>query len=120
MMMKTLGSKAECWYDFYEDFPLIEASITAQYGIRIRKEFDDISWKEVKNLIRGLGAETPLGNVVAIRSEKDKNVLKKFTPEQRRIRSEWLNKVAKDKEKDEKKLEMSMDFLQNAIKSMFS
>ena len=37
---------------------------------------------------------TPLGNIVRIRSEKDPEQIKKFTPAEKKIRSEWLNKNA--------------------------
>lgn len=33
---------------------------------------------------------TPLGNIVSIRSEKDPKVLKNFTKEQREIRNKWI------------------------------
>ena len=115
-----LGTPTDCWYDFYDDFPLIEASIAAQYGIRIRKEYDTISWAEVKNLVRGLGSETPLGNIVAIRSETDKDILKKFTPSQHKIRNEWRQKVANKKLENTEKVEKEMDALQKAIEKMFS
>ena len=36
--------------------------------------------------------ETPLGQIVSIRSEKDPKVLKGFSKEQRKIRSEWMLK----------------------------
>lgn len=120
MTNPTVGQPSDCWYDFYDDFPLIEASITAQYGIRLRKEYDDISWAEVKNLIQGLGPETPLGNIVAIRSEKDKNILKNFTPAQHKIRNDWKAKVANKKLDDTDKLDKEMDYLQKAIEKMFS
>ena len=119
-MMRSLGQPADCWYDFYDDFPLIEASITSQYGIRLRKEFNDISWGEVKNLIRGLGSDTPLGNVISIRSETDKNILKKFTPAQHKIRNDWRRKVADKKLKDTEKLDADMDRLQKMFEKMFS
>lgn len=119
-MKAIVGCPSDCWYDFYEDFPLIEASITSQYGIRIRQEYDTISWAEVKNLIRGLGPKTPLGEIVAIRSENDKNALKNFTPEQHKIRNAWRNKVAANKLKDVEKLDKDMDFLQKAFEKMFS
>lgn len=35
-----------------------------------------------------------LGRIVAIRAEEDEEILKHFTPEQRRIRREWRNKQA--------------------------
>lgn len=52
-------------------------------------------WEEFKQLLMGVGPDTPLGRIVAIRSEKDKKVLKHFTKEQRRIRNEWMQKRAK-------------------------
>ena len=39
--------------------------------------------------------ETPLGRVVSIRSENDKEVLKNFTKEQHRIRNEWRSRMTK-------------------------
>lgn len=57
--------------------------------------------------------DTPLGNVVSIRSEDDKNVLKNFTPEQKRIRSDWRRRQARNVSADEMK-----DVLES-FKSMF-
>ncbi len=54
-----------------------------------------MSWAEFRQLLCGLDAETPLGRIVSIRAEKDPKRLKEFTPEMRRIRSEWLRKRAK-------------------------
>lgn len=51
-----------------------------------------MTWDEFSSLLRGLGAETPLGHIVRIRSEKDRDVLKHFTKEQHRIRNEWIKK----------------------------
>lgn len=51
-----------------------------------------MSWDEFATLLSGLNGDTPLGNTVSIRAENDKEHLKNFTPEQRRIRSEWRNK----------------------------
>ena len=33
--------------------------------------------------------DTPLGHIIAIRSEKNKDIIKNFTASQRRIQSEW-------------------------------
>lgn len=61
-----------------------------QYGLRIRtKEFETVSWDEFRSLLAGLSPETPLGRVVAIRSETDDNVIKHFTTDQRRIYDSW-------------------------------
>lgn len=54
-----------------------------------------MKWDEFRDLLVGLGPETPLGRIVAIRAEDDKEVLKHFTKEQKRIRSEWRMRRAK-------------------------
>ena len=80
----------ETYYDLFYDYPLIEASFAQQYGIRLRYE-DDMSFDEFKTLLAGLNGDTPLGTVVRIRSERDSKVLKSYTAEQKRIRTEWRN-----------------------------
>ena len=97
----SVSKKKESWYDFYDDWDLIESSIAQQYGIRIRNEIDTISWSEVKMLISGLLSDTPLGRIIQIRSENDKEQLKHFTPEMHKIRNDWRNRLAKDTLKDE-------------------
>lgn len=54
-----------------------------------------MAWEEFRQLLSGLGPDTPLGRIVAIRSETDKETLKHFTKEQRRIRNEWTQRRAK-------------------------
>lgn len=53
-----------------------------------------MSWDEFKSLITGIDPETPLGRVVAIRSETDKNVIKHFSKDQKRIYNTWRNRKA--------------------------
>jgi Bacteriophage Gp15 protein. len=53
-----------------------------------------MKWDEFRALVSGLSAETPLGRLVSIRAENDKDVIKNFTKEQKRIRSEWRNRSA--------------------------
>ena len=69
---------------------MIESSFFQQYGIRLRSV--SLEWDEFLNLLSGLLPETPLGRVVAIRKEKNPDVLKEFTPEQKKIRNDWINK----------------------------
>lgn len=109
----------EYWYDLYEDWGLIEASFAAQYGIRLRQE-EDMSWSEFCTLLAGIMPETPLGRVVSIRSENDKEVLKNFTKEQHRIRNEWRSRMTKaiTLNKDEAKKQLKM--FQEAMKKAFS
>lgn len=54
-----------------------------------------MKWREFSYLLAGLNARTPLGQIVSIRAEKDPEVLKHFTADQKRIRNEYLKKKAK-------------------------
>lgn len=53
--------------------------------------------------------DTPLGQIVSIRSEVDPEILKHFTKEQRRIWEEWRGKV--DQGQREQETEDMMDRL---------
>lgn len=119
MRRASVKSKGQRWYDFYDDWELIEASIAQQYGIRLRNEIKTISWSEVKMLISGLLADTPLGRVIQIRSENDKNQLKHYTPDMHRIRNEWRNRMAKDKLKDEDALNRTFENMEKMLEVLF-
>lgn len=97
-------SNNEAWYDFEEDWELIASSLKTQYGYSIRKEINNMDWAELCSDISGLMGDTPLGNIVQIRSEDDKEVLKNFTQEQKNIRWKYRMKMAQniDKEKYKK------------------
>ncbi|MBQ9314960.1 MAG: hypothetical protein IJ220_08260 [Clostridia bacterium] len=87
-------SSYDPYYDLFDDWDLIESSFAQQYGIRLRKNISEMEWGEFSSLLSGVNSETPLGNIVRIRSEKDPEALKKFSPEEKRIRNEWLKKSA--------------------------
>lgn len=93
------SSNEDVWYDLYEDYPLIEASFLEQYGLRLSEV--DMSWREFSDLLSCLSADTALGRIVAIRSETDAEVLKKFTKGQKKIREEWLKNHRKEQTKAE-------------------
>lgn len=84
---KTKQSNNE-FYDIEFDRVLIEQSVAKQYGILPSMQ-DDLKYSDWSKLVGGLMNDTPLGQVVAIRNEKDRNILKEMTSEQKRIRSEW-------------------------------
>ncbi|EPY06627.1 hypothetical protein PAALTS15_13522 [Paenibacillus alvei TS-15] len=112
------STKPNTWYDLYEDWPLIEASIAAQYGIRLRAE-PDMTWDEFCTLLAGIMPETPLGQIVSIRSENDREKLKNFSTEQHRIRNEWrVREVNQVKWSDEEKAKAVQEF-QNIIMQAF-
>ncbi len=102
------------WYDLFEDWELIEASFLTQYGIRLRF-VDDMSWNEFCTLLSGIMTKTPLGQIVSIRAEEDKDILNNFTEEQHKIRNEWRNRNSpintmtdEEKEKQIKEFEKMM------------
>ena len=78
---------------------------------------EEISVSEYYKLLGGLMSDTPLGAIIEIRSESDSELLKRFTPEQHRIRGEWRRHIAKKqldsmspKEKKEKMNELKSVF----------
>ena len=106
----------EVYYDLFDDWDLIESSFTQQYGIRLRKEICDMQWGEFCSYLAGLNGETPLGNIVRIRSEKNPKMLKEFSKEEKEIRSKWLRKNAK--EVSHESYEQAMESFKNMFKAM--
>lgn len=92
------------------------SSLKTQYGYSIRKEIDNLDWGELISDISGLKGDTPLGNIIRIRKEKDPEVLKKFTPEESEIRNEWLTKSAS--QISEENYEQAMESIKNMFKTM--
>lgn len=78
-----------------DDFDLIISSFQAQYGIRLSRDLKEMKWDEFKDLLMGISPDTALGRIVAIRSETDKDVLKQFTKDQKRIQADWKRRCAK-------------------------
>lgn len=89
-----------------DDYDLIEASFLSQYGIRLKTA--ELQFDEFLNLTACLMPDTPLGAIVAIRSETDNEVISNFTDEQRRIRDDWAKR---DVLTNEQKYTESMDNL---------
>ena len=75
-----------------------------------------MKWDEFRDLLAGLGPETSLGRIVAIRAEDDEDMLKHFTKEQHRIRNEWRSKRAERVSEDE--LAAVLEQFKNAFISM--
>ena len=105
------------YYDIIDDWNLIEASFFKQYGIRLR-QINDMPWDEFCSYLSGIMPDTPLGNIVQIRSEENKDVLKNFTPEQKRIRSEWRSRMAKSM--DKKQAEDAIEMFKNMFRELAS
>lgn len=75
-----------------------------------------MKWKEFAMFLSGLDSETPLGRIVAIRSEDDRERVRAMSPEQKRIRSEWRKREFK--KHPPKDVNTIYESLQNALKSM--
>jgi hypothetical protein len=85
-----------------------------QYGIRLRLE-NEMTWGEFCTLLKGLGPETPLGRVVAVRSEKDPARIKKFSPAERKIRTAWRHKEKSTEHNWEKEIAGLQNILAKAF-----
>lgn len=109
------NQNSEMYYDLINDWSLIESSLAKQYQFRIRKEIKTMKWGELSSYISGLMHDTPLGNIVDIRSETDTEIIKQMTPEQKEIRRQWRNEQADKISEDEMK-----EFLENMKKSLIS
>ena len=97
MWVMRAGESTDPYYDLFEDWDLIISSFLTQYGLRIRtKEFETVSWDEFRSLLAGLSPETPLGRMVAIRSESDDNVIEHFTADQKKIWNALRNRKAEN------------------------
>ena len=70
-------------------------------------------------LISGLLPDTPLGRIIQIRSENNKDQLKSFTPEMKKIRNDWRNRMAKDKLKDEDALNRTFENMEKMLEILF-
>ena len=108
----------ELYYDLFDDWDLIDASITQQYGIRLRYE-PDMQWGEFCTLLTGLTIDTPLGHVVDVRSTTDKERIKNMSASDKRIRAEWQARQSK-KPIDSKSYMQSMRALEEAMKALAS
>ena len=112
------ANQIESWYDIREDWTLIESSLAKQYGIRIRQH-TDMQWTEFCIFVSGLMPDTPLGQVVSIRAEQDMEIIRKYTPEQNRIYSDWQSRIARKKLENPEQLEKDMENLSKTLAAAF-
>jgi hypothetical protein len=121
MLRPDFGDKSnekDAYYDLADDWDLIEASFAKQYGIRLRSH-KDMPFAEFVSLLSGLMADTPLGQIVGIRAEKNAKVIKAFTPEQRRIHTAWRRRSAEKALDNPQKLEKQWDDLSRMLNALF-
>ncbi|MTN44724.1 hypothetical protein GMB51_11965 [Turicibacter sanguinis] len=111
-------AKENKWYDLFDDWDLIEASFAMQYQIRLSRE-SDMTWSEFCVLLGGIMPKTPLGQIVSIRSEEDKDMLKNFTPEQHKIRNDWREKNSPIQHMTEEEQRQAVRGIQEAFAKAF-
>ena len=93
----------------------MEQSIAVQYGI-LPSQQGDLLYRDWAQLVSGLMDDTPLGRVVAIRSETDTDVIARMSKGQKRIRQEWAQfRMTYQK----KASDTDIRKLQNMVASMF-
>lgn len=95
---------------------LIEQSIAKQYGV-LPSEQENLRYTDWAKMVGGLMDDTPLGRVAAIRAETDREVIRKMTPDQWEIRSEWAEFRAGSKTKEIQQEQMKQ--LQAMIAGLF-
>ncbi len=90
---KSRQPNSNSWYDVDYDKILIEQSIAKQYGV-LPSEQENLKYSDWSKMVSGLMDDTPLGRVVGVRSETNKDIIKNFTKEQRAVRNEWSRFLA--------------------------
>jgi len=78
-----------------------------------------MSWNEFCTLLAGIMPQTPLGQVVSIRAENDKDMLKHFTKEQHKIRNKWRSRRANFVVLDKAEAKGQIRAFQEAMKKAF-
>ncbi len=99
------------------DWDLIVSSFAQQYGIRLHNEYENISCQEFRQLLSGLNGDTPLGYTVQIRSERNPKKIREMTANEKKIRSEWNQFRAKQKEKN--KIYLKTEDISKVFSKMF-
>lgn len=95
-------------------------SIAKQYHI-LPSEQGNMHYSDWLLMVGGLMEDTPLGQIVQIRSENNKEMLKHFTPYENRIRREWSAFRAKKQlaEKSPQQINNDIAAIEAMIKAAF-
>ena len=80
---------------------------------------EDMDWREFKVLLAGLGVNTPLGQIISIRSEDDPNMISSFTKDQKRIRDEYRKKQNKRAFVNDQVKDISNVSVQDVLSNLF-
>ena len=97
---------------------MILQSVAAQYGVLPAAQAE-LPWPEWCLLVAGLMADTPLGHLVAVRTEKDREALRRMTPWQKRERARWQRFLAGRAARNAARTRGEQKTLQAALARMF-
>lgn len=76
-------------------------------------------WLEFCVLVSGLMPDTPLGQIVGIRSEQDMETIRNYSEDQNRVYNTWQTKQALGRLENKEKLDADMKALSSMFASMF-
>lgn len=110
--------QSESWYDPEYDRKLVEQSIAKQYHI-LPSEQGELSYSDWALLVSGIMEDTPLGQVVLIRKENNREHIKKFSSYERKIYNEWRSFIAERKREDKDTSEKVILNFENMFRAMF-
>lgn len=112
-------SDDEVWYDLEFDRVLIEQSIAKQYGV-LPSEQGALKYSDWAKMVSGLMDDTPLGRVVAVRSEKDQEMIRHMNKWQKQIRVDWTAFRASSRPQvDATEAKKQMAALENMLAGLF-
>lgn len=66
----------------------------------MHNEYETISCVEFRQLLTNIKEDTPLGKIVQIRSEKNPEILKKMSNNEREIRTKWFEFRSKNAKRE--------------------
>lgn len=78
-----------------------------------------MTWDEFRSLLSGLLPDTPLGQIVQIRAENDREKLEQFTPEQKKIRAAWRTRNMKKVEMTPEEARKAVEQFERMMASLF-
>lgn len=84
----THFTNSELWYDPELDKELISQSIAKQYHI-LPSEQENLHYSDWYRLVGGLMEDTPLGRIVLIRKETNKDIIKEYGSYEKKVRADW-------------------------------
>lgn len=116
---KPKQNDEDIWYDLEFDRVLIEQSIAKQYGV-LPSEQGALKYSDWAKMVSGLMDDTPLGRVVAVRSEKDREMIRHMNKWQKQIRADWAQfRASKQPQVDEAEARKQLAALETMLAGLF-